>query len=232
LRRTKVELEAALLNSREARQVVFDLFQDLEGFSLDDYKPFSDVSEGMDRLVRFLSAAVAERGDKIVRKDEARFDLMGADESLKACFTRNREEAASDEKLELLGLDHPIMEEALWRARGLSPEGLGIVVDGGEGNPILMSCWMVEASSGSGERKAVVQVIAVREDGTRLPAIERQADRYFGLSAGAPALSPERRVELFREVVEPCLQRELRHKGAANGDGSYSVEMIGYAEIV
>ena len=37
LKRTKVELEAALSNSREARQVVFDLFQDLEGFSLDDY---------------------------------------------------------------------------------------------------------------------------------------------------------------------------------------------------
>ena len=44
LKRTQVELEAALSNSREARQVVFDLFQDLDGFSLDDYKPFSDVS--------------------------------------------------------------------------------------------------------------------------------------------------------------------------------------------
>ena len=35
LRRTQVELEAALANSREAREVVFDLFQDLDGFSLD-----------------------------------------------------------------------------------------------------------------------------------------------------------------------------------------------------
>ena len=37
LKRTKVELEAALNNAKEARQVVFELFQDLEGFSLDDY---------------------------------------------------------------------------------------------------------------------------------------------------------------------------------------------------
>ena len=51
LKRTAVELEAALSNAREAREVVFDLFQDLEGFSLDDYKPFSDVSSGLDRLV-------------------------------------------------------------------------------------------------------------------------------------------------------------------------------------
>ncbi len=33
LKRTKLELEAALSNASEARQVVFALFQDLEGFS-------------------------------------------------------------------------------------------------------------------------------------------------------------------------------------------------------
>jgi hypothetical protein len=167
-----------------------------------------------------------------VKKDEARFDLMSTDGSLKARFTRNREDAASNEKLELLGLDHPIMEEALRKARGGSPDGLGFVVDGGEGDPILMSCWLVESSAGAGEPKTAVQVIAVRADGTRLPAAERQADRYFGLAAGTPAFSRDQRLELYGKVVEPCLQRELRHKGAANGDGSYSVEMIGYVEIV
>jgi len=45
---------------------VFDLFQDLNGFSLDDYKPFSDVSSSLDRLVRFMSAAVADR-QRLVR---------------------------------------------------------------------------------------------------------------------------------------------------------------------
>src|SRR3954454_19610667 len=64
LKRTQVELEAALSNSREARQVVFDLFQDLDGFSLDDYNPFSDGSSSLDRLVRFLAAAVADRRQK------------------------------------------------------------------------------------------------------------------------------------------------------------------------
>jgi len=46
-----VEREAALSSSREARQVVFDLFQNLNGFSLDDYQPFSDVSSCLNRLV-------------------------------------------------------------------------------------------------------------------------------------------------------------------------------------
>lgn len=47
-----------------------------------------------------------------------------------------------------------------------------------------------------------------------------------------PKFSPEQRLELFSRAVEPTLQRELKHKGAANGDGSYSAELIGYVEIV
>ena len=43
--------------------------------------------------------------------------------------------------------------------------------------------------------------------------------------------TPEQRIEFFTRVVEPTLQRELKHKGAANGDGSYSAELIGYVEI-
>lgn len=39
------------------------------------------------------------------------------------------------------------------------------------------------------------------------------------------------RIELFARAVEPTLQQELKHKGAANGDGSYSAELIGYVEI-
>ena len=42
LKRTRVELEAAMSNAVEARKVVFELFQDLEGFRLDDYKAMGD----------------------------------------------------------------------------------------------------------------------------------------------------------------------------------------------
>jgi hypothetical protein len=37
LKRTRVELETAMSNAVEARKVVFELFQDLDGFWLDDY---------------------------------------------------------------------------------------------------------------------------------------------------------------------------------------------------
>lgn len=231
LKRTQVELEAALSNSREARQVVFDLFQDLNGFSLDDYKPFSDVSSGLDRLVRFLSAAVADREQRLVKVDEKTYDLVTVDATRRARFTLSRDTATGNDDVELMGLDHPLMQEELGRWRSVPPEEIGIAVAGDMEEPVLLSFWIVEASVGNGERRVVVQTIAVRQDGTRVPAVERQSERYLQLPTKGPKFSTEQRIDLFSRVVEPTLQRELKHKGAANGDGSYSAELIGYVEI-
>jgi len=232
LKRTQVELEAALSNSREARQVVFDLFQDLQGFSLDDYKPFSDISSSLDRLVQFMSAAVGDRQQKLVKVDDETYDLVTVDGARRARFTLNRETATSQDDLELMGLDHPLVQEELGRWRSLPPEDVGIAVSGDVEEPVLLSLWMVETSASNGERHVVVQPIAIKQDGTRVPAVERQCERYLQAPAATPTFQPEQRFELFARAVEPTLQRELKHKGAANGDGSYSAELIGYIEIV
>jgi hypothetical protein len=232
LKRTQVELEAALSNSREARQVVFDLFQDLDGFSLDDYKPFSDVSSSLERLVHFISAAVAERQQKLVKLDDATYDLLTVDGLCRAHFTLNREAATNSDDLALMGLDHPLVQEELGRWRGLSPEEVGIAVAADVEEPVLLSVWMVEASAGNGDRRMVIQPIAIRQDGTRIPAVERQCERYLEAAPALPRLEPEQRIALFSRAVEPALQRELKHKGATSGDGGYSAELIGYVEIV
>lgn len=232
LKRTQVELEAALSNSREARQVVFDLFQDLEGFSLDDYKPFSNVSSSLDRLVRFLSAAVADRQQRLLKIDHETYDLVTDDGTRRARFTLSRDTATSSDNVELMGLDHPLIQEELGRWRSVLPEDIGIAVLGDVDAPVLLSLWMIEASAGKGERRIVVQPIAVKQDGTRVPAVERQIEQYLHAPATLPEFAIEQRQELFELVVEPTLQRELKHKGAANGDGSYSAELIGYIEIV
>lgn len=232
LKRTQVELEAALSNSREARQVVFDLFQDLEGFSLDDYQPFSDISSSLDRLMRFLSAAVADRQQKLVKVDETTRDLVTAEGERRARFTLNREAATNQDDLQLMGLDHPLVQEELGRWRSVPPEEVGIAVSGDVSAPVLLSLWMVEASAGSGERRVVVQPIAVNQAGTRVPTVERLSEKYLQAPAATPTFQLEQRIDLFTRVVEPTLQRELKHKGAANGDGSYSAELIGYVEII
>ena len=231
LKRTQVELEAALSNSREARQVVFDLFQDLDGFSLDDYKPFSDVSSSLDRLVRFLSAAVVDRQQKLVKIEEETYDLLAADGKRRARFTLNRDTATTQDALELMGLDHPMVQAELARWRSVPPEEIGIAVSGDVDAQVLLSLWLVEATSGGGDRRTTVQPIAVRTDGTRVPLVERQSERFMNAPMAASLLSPEERLALFAGAVEPTLQRELRHKGAASGDGSYSAELIGYVEV-
>src|SRR5690606_22869796 len=131
LKRTQVELAAALSNSREARQVVFDLFQDLEGFSLDDYKPFADVSSSLDRLVQFLSAAVADRQQKLLKVNDEAYDLVTVDGARRARFALNRDTATDQDDLELMGLDHPLVQEELGRWRSLPAEEVGIAVEVG-----------------------------------------------------------------------------------------------------
>jgi hypothetical protein len=232
LKRTQVELEAALSNSREARQVVFDLFQDLEGFSLDDYKPFSDVSSSLDRLVSFLAAAIVDRQQKLIKVDDETYDVVSVDGARGTRFTLNRDAATGQDDLALLGLDHPLLQAEMSRWRSLLPEDVGIAVSGDVDEPVLLSLWLVESSAPGGERRVIVQPIAINQDGVRIPSVERQVERYWRAPATSPLLTTERRLQLFARVVEPMLQRELRHKGAANGDGSYSAELIGYIEIL
>jgi len=231
LKRTAVELEAALSNAREAREVVFDLFQDLDGFSLDDYKPFSDVSSGMDRLVQFLAAALTDRGWKLIKIDELTYDLISTDGIRRKRFTLDRDTATASEDVDLMGLDHPLVQEELGRWRSVPPEQLGVSLNGAEVGTTLLSLWLVEISTGTGEKSVSVQPIAVKPDGTRAPGVERQAGHLIRGSEAMPVLSPDQRLSLFASAIEPTLQRELKHKGTATGDGSYSAELIGYVEI-
>lgn len=232
LKRTAVELEAALSNAREAREVVFDLFQDLEGFSLDDYKPFSDVSTGMDRLVQFLGAALADRNWRLIKVDDLTYDLVSTEGIRKQRFTLDRDTATTDDAVDLMGLDHPLVQEELGRWRSLPPEQLGVALSAAEVGGTLLSFWLVEASARTGEKRISVQSIAVKPDGTRIPLVERQAGQLLHSAQAVPVLSPEERLSLFASAVEPTLQRELRHKGTGDGDGGFSAELIGYVELV
>lgn len=232
LRRTRLELEAALSTASEARKVVSDVFQDLEGFSLDDYQPFSDVSSGMERLVDFISTAIADSKQRVTRTDDSVFEVFRNDGNMVTRFTTDRDLATSRDDLDLLGLDHPMVQELLNQWRSLPPEEIGIAVrSNGEGAAVL-SFWLVDFSTSKGERKTVILPIAVRQDGGRMPSMEHHGESFFQKPLTSPVLMPEQRENLFTECIEPSLQRELRHKGLVSGDGSYAAELIGWIEIV
>ena len=96
LRRTKEELDAAMSNASEARKVVFELFQDIEGFSLEDFKPFVDVEAGFDRIVRFLGVALSENGQQVRQLTEDVFEVLSREGDSRLRFTTNRELAREE----------------------------------------------------------------------------------------------------------------------------------------
>jgi SNF2 family DNA or RNA helicase len=232
LKRTQLELEAALSNAKEARQVVFELFQDLEGFSLEDYKPFADIEAGIDRLVRFLGAATADQGQKIVKITDEVYELRGPNAEMIVRFTTNRDLARERDDVDLLGIDHPVIKQALERWRGLPPEELGVAVQSdGQGAGVL-SWWMVESNTAKGEQRLYLVPLATRPDGTRMPSWEKQADKLMHGAPAAPTFDIAQRRQILRDHLEPMLQRELRHRGIADNTGAFSARLAGWFELV
>jgi len=232
LRRTRQELEVALANAREARQVVFELFQDLEGFSLEDYKPFADVEAGFDRVVRFLEGALAEEGQSIrPTGEEGQSSVVDTDGKSLLRFTTDRDLVRERGGLDLMGLDHPRVQAALSRWQGLEPEEIGVAVEGAEG-PAVLSLWWIESRGRGGEQRSSVRCLAVRPDGERLVQLEHMADELYRRVPARPRLSPAERLRTFREQIEPMLQRDLHHRGVAPSSGGFSKKLVGWIEVV
>jgi Helicase conserved C-terminal domain len=231
LKRTAVELDAALENAREARVVVFDLFQDLDGFSLDDYKPFADVSKGLERIVDFLSVAIAERNGSLKKIDKDSFELSLNDGTSVVKFTLDRTVATAKEGIELIGVDHPIVRDEIRKWRDQAPEQLGISVLSDVPTKSILTVWLVEFMANSGGKRVVLLPISTLENGSRGPLIERMPEKFFRSKQSTPWLDFDSRNAVFSEYIEPSLLRELQHKGAANGHGSYLAELVAYIEI-
>jgi hypothetical protein len=119
-----------------------------------------------------------DRGWRVAEVDSNTFDLVTSDGKRRTRFSLDRETAANRDDVELLGLDHPVMLEELGRWRNLLPEDLGIAVEG-DGRLVVLTLWLVEASTTRGERGTAVQPIAVNREGVRVPGVERQAERHL-----------------------------------------------------
>lgn len=233
LRRTQVELDIALKNAEEAREVVFDLFQDLEGFSLDDYRPFEDVSDGFRRIVDFLGASLPDDGRRLARIEDDVFEVTENSGKRICLITTNRAKAAEREDLELIGLDHRLVEAEMAKWRDIDAAEIGTCVARGRASIVLLAMWLIEASNVKNERKLSIQSIAVdTQTGIRIPSAERQIDEMFRSSEGTPALTPSTRSDLFHQLLEPALERELKMKGVLSEAGSFSADLIGLVELV
>jgi hypothetical protein len=231
LRRTRLELEAALSNAAEARQVVFELFQDLDRFSLDDYQQFSDTSEGMGEIVGFLRAALGEDERSLADAEGGLLVVQGGESGQKEVrLTTAREESLARSDVELLGLDHPLVVEYMARFRALPAQDVGVRVRAGDHRTGVLSLWHVTTQGERGELRTTILPLAVDFQGQRIPSWERQIDGTF---QRPPATGGERPgPHLLAQILEPMLQRELLHRGFVGERRGYDARLIGWVEVV
>lgn len=229
LKRTRLELDQALSNASEARNVVYELFQDLDGFSLDDYRPFSDTSEGMDEIVRFVRTA-AELEGKICRPGENdTFVIATHDNSDQMRFTTDRNASLDSENLDLVGLDHPTVVRYMQIYRSLPDDQVGIRVQGKDGRTGVLSIWQITTQGSRGDTRSYILNLAVDGEGQRIPSWEKQADGLFHLDPISHEHIPQ--VDFLANTLEPMIQRELVHRGILSENRSYDARLIGWVEV-
>jgi hypothetical protein len=230
LKRTRLELEAAVGNAEESRRVVLDLFQDLDDFRLDDYQPFSDVESSLTRLIQFLTAAMEESGHRVRTIEKGVYEIEFAD-GKKLKITTDREIGKDRQDLELMGLDHPLVQELLSRYKRVPAEGIGVAVQADHLPAGILSLWFVESHGKAGERKGYVQALAVDPDGQRLPHLERAVEKVFHQEPTEPMLLLDARLGILKKDLEPMLSRDLQHRGIVADGMGFSSELIGWIEL-
>ena len=179
-----------------------------------------------------MNAALADRRQKLVLTADRVFELRDDQGVVLVRFTDDRDRATADDGLDLLGLDHPVVERALARWRSTPPEELGSAINGAAAEPSVASWWLIEATTQKGEKRAFIQTLAVRQDGSRVPPLEHNGEALFKKPPAAPTFSVGERLLLLRQVIEPTLQRELRHRGILTDEGSFSAELLTWVETV
>lgn len=224
LKRTRQELEVAMSNANLARQVVFELFQELDRFNLGDYQKFDDQGRGMQRLVGFVSRS-ARLSDWIFRKqDDGKWELIKTGEP-NVLFTTDRDAALQDENLHLLGLEHPIVSQLMrkYSAAEAGPRALaGKVNDLASSG--LLTIWKVNTQGKDGQASHRVIRIGITEDGDRAPWLERLEDRLLSMNAPMSKTMNDWKMlaNSRKQHLQELLHRELNYSGIITEEMSYS----------
>ena len=231
LKRTRVELETAMSNAVEARKVVFELFQDLDGFRLEDYKAMGNPEEGMEALVRFMGDAANAEGETFADRGENLFAWIDKDTQTETLLTTQRELSMQKENVQLLGIDHPLVAAYLRTFRELPPEELGICVQSPDGTEGIFAAWAVEARGDKGQVKRLIVNLGADWDGRRHVAWERQPEKVWRspVSNGS-GKQGEQRVAILRNVLEPMLQREIEHRSLGKANRGFEAKLIAWVE--
>ncbi len=228
LNRTRQELEVAMTNADLARKVVFELFQDIDRFNLGDYQKFEDDGQGMQRLVGFLSRAARCAGQEFRKEAETRWDLIENGKTALQ-FTTDRNQAMQEETLELIGLEHPVIQTKIKHFTALEPSNRSAFgsLDGIPGSGLLTT-WKINAQTKDGLVSHHIINIGITEDGNRAPWLEHLNDKILAVNNDSPV-----RAEFWKNIalnhkrhIQELLHRELVYSGIINEEMSYSSRLL------
>jgi ERCC4-related helicase len=233
LKRTRMELETAMSNAVEARKVVFELFQDLDGFRLDDYKAMGSPQEGMDALIRFVAEAAAAEDETFTDRGDQMFAWIDKNTQSETLMTTERDLSLQKDNVQLLGLDHPIVATYLRKFRDLAPEELALRVQSPDGTEGVLAAWAVEARGDKGQVKRMIVTLGVDWEGKRHVEWEREPESLWRLRMSSQnGNHVDKKLSVLRNTLEPMLQRELEHRGFDRVKHGFEAKLVAWVELV
>ena len=231
--RTRQELEVAVENAQTARHVVWELFQDLEGFRLDDYREFDDGGQGMRRLIHYFRTGIREVGGQVEEVGPTRWRVRSSGDP-EWLITVDRDEAMADERLTLLGLEHPLVRQLSERHRHLAADRRGLAgrMPDGSGLRGVLTVWHIQVHGSGGRYHQRIISLGIDENGQRSRDLERLDHSLTELEpARTSVFDAENRRRLATTTLPEMLRRELTYKGILTDDASFSSRLLAWVEI-
>lgn len=232
LKRTKQELDAALANACQAREVVFELFQDLDRFNLGDYKRLGDQEKGLGRLLRFVRRASKNAGASLEPSGEENCWKFQMPSGQAVIFTTKREEALKNDNLQLLGLDHPSIHKLINSFCDLTPNYRFIAgsLDGVEAG--LLTVWRIETRGKKEHKQVHIVFIGINNKGERKPHLEILHDEILDIKMNRELYAYwQDALKRNKQEIYDILERQLKYTGIVNDEISYSVKPLAFIGI-
>lgn len=232
LQRTRLELEAALRNAQDARYMVQELFQDLDGFRLEEYHEMDDQGQSIRRLLQFVMMAAQQQGYRMTPVNETTFSFTSTSNST-IHLTTDREQAMTSEDLDLAGLEQPWIAKLLSHYAQLYPNGRALAVQAPDDTiPAgAVTIWYIVIQGKGGLRHERIIWLGVTAKGDRSKHVESLAVRLRELHSAQPILSQEERSHLMATALPAIMQRALAHSGMLTGEATYGATLLGWVEV-
>jgi hypothetical protein len=208
------------------------LFQDLEGFRLDDYRVMDDAGAGMTRLIRYVQESVSEHGGSWRPLSADIFEVAGITGTTR--LTQTRETAQGDDQLALLGLEHPIVKRLFEMDTMLPANRRGVLATLGSppNGACVLTIWRVVIQNSEGMTTRRIVPIAVDGLGQRKREVEISAPIIQNFYASSVhSMQPEQRMDLLHADLPEILRRDLAFRGHLSESSTISSRLLAWIEF-